>query len=164
VQSRHTLRPCRVQKAFASLGQQTTSADASHLANCRLVATWTANRTASQRGKAQSVAFFQWHVSCALSPRRKDAPLHRMPLHPMLAAGVVPSRHPPKSSLVAEIAMFKFGKTLQAVPSSESLSLNTPVHFDAGLLPRLMAGHGELNARFATLLCRLDDDPQDAVC
>jgi len=82
----------------------------------------------------------------------------------MLAAGLVPSRHPPKSSLVAEIAMFKFGKTLQAVPSSESLSLNTPVHFDAGLLPRLMAGHGELNARFATLLCRLDDDPQDAVC
>jgi len=60
--------------------------------------------------------------------------------------------------------MFKFGKTLHAVPPSERLSLDTPVHFDAGLLARLMAGHGELNARFATLLCRLDDDPQAAVC
>ena len=60
--------------------------------------------------------------------------------------------------------MFKFGKTLHAVSSSERLSLDTPVHFDAGLLARLMAGHGELNARFATLLCRLDDDPQAAVC
>ena len=60
--------------------------------------------------------------------------------------------------------MFKFGKSLQAVPSSERLSLNTPVHFDAGLLARLMAGHSELNARFATMLCRIDDDPQAAVC
>ena len=53
--------------------------------------------------------------------------------------------------------MFKFGKSLQAVPSSERLSLNTPVHFDAGLLARLMAGHSELNARFATMLCRIDE-------
>jgi len=60
--------------------------------------------------------------------------------------------------------MFKFGKSLQAVPLSERLSLNTPVHFDAGLLARLMAGHSELNARFATMLCRIDDDPQAAVC
>ncbi len=60
--------------------------------------------------------------------------------------------------------MFKFGKSMQAVPSSEMLALHTRVHFDAGLLDRLIAGHGELNARFATLVCRLDDDPQAAVC
>jgi hypothetical protein len=67
--------------------------------------------------------------------------------------------------LVAEIAMFKFATAMQAaVPSSEFLALDTSVHFDAGLPARLIAGHGELNARFATLLCRLDDDPQAAVC
>jgi hypothetical protein len=59
--------------------------------------------------------------------------------------------------------MFKFATAMRAVPSSEMLTLHTRVHFDAGLLARLIAGHGELNARFATLLCRLDDDPQPAV-
>jgi hypothetical protein len=60
--------------------------------------------------------------------------------------------------------MFKFGKSMQAVPSSEMLALHTRVQFDEGLLDRLVAGHGDLNARFASLLCRLDDDPQAAVC
>ena len=61
--------------------------------------------------------------------------------------------------------MFKFATAMQAaVPSSEILALDTRVHFDAGLPARLIAEHGELNARFATLLCRLDDDPQAAVC
>ncbi len=61
--------------------------------------------------------------------------------------------------------MFKFATAMQAaVPSSEILALDTRVHFDAGLLARLIAGHGELNARFAALLCRLDDDPQAVVC
>jgi len=59
--------------------------------------------------------------------------------------------------------MFKFATAMRAVPSSEMLTLHTRVHFDAGLLARLIAGHGELNARFATLLCQLDDDPQAAV-
>jgi hypothetical protein len=59
--------------------------------------------------------------------------------------------------------MFEFGKSIQAVPASETLALHTRVQFDEGLLDRLIAGHGELNARFATLLCRLDDDPQAAV-
>ncbi len=61
--------------------------------------------------------------------------------------------------------MFKFATAVQpAVPSSEILTLDTRVRFDAELLPRLTAGHGELNARFAALLCRLDNDPQEAVC
>jgi hypothetical protein len=59
--------------------------------------------------------------------------------------------------------MFKFAKSMRAVPSSEMLGLDTRVRFDPELLARLIAGHGELNARFATLLCRLDDDPQAAV-
>ena len=61
--------------------------------------------------------------------------------------------------------MFKFASAMQtSMPSSEILTLDTRVHFDAGLPTRLIAEHGELNARFATLLCRLDDDPQAAVC
>jgi hypothetical protein len=60
--------------------------------------------------------------------------------------------------------MFKFASAVQsAVPSGEFLTLDTRVGFDAGLVPRLTAGHGELNARFAALLCRLDHDPQAAV-
>ena len=61
--------------------------------------------------------------------------------------------------------MFKFATAVQAaVPPDQILALHTRVNFDAGLLARLTAGHGELNARFATLLCHLDDDPQAAVC
>jgi len=61
--------------------------------------------------------------------------------------------------------MFKFAIAKEAaVPPTEFLALDTRVRFDPGLVPRLIAGHGELNARFATLLCRLHDDPQAAVC
>ncbi len=60
--------------------------------------------------------------------------------------------------------MLKFATAMQAVPSNEILALDTRVNFDAGLLARLIAGHGELNARFATMVCGLDDDPQAAVC
>lgn len=60
--------------------------------------------------------------------------------------------------------MFKFATAVHSLPSNKLLALDTRVHFDEGLVPRLMAGHGELNARFATLICRLDDDPQAAVC
>lgn len=59
--------------------------------------------------------------------------------------------------------MFKFATAVHAVPSNEILTLDTRVDFDSGLLARLIAGHGDLNARFATLLCQLDDDPQAAV-
>ncbi|HET7064308.1 MAG TPA: hypothetical protein VFI49_08510 [Rudaea sp.] len=59
--------------------------------------------------------------------------------------------------------MFKF-TAMQAARSSEFLALDTRVPFDDGLLARLIAGHGELNARFAALLCSLEDDPQAAVC
>lgn len=60
--------------------------------------------------------------------------------------------------------MFKFATAMRAVPSGKPLALDTRVQFDAGLLARLIAGHGELNARFAALVCRLEDDPQAAVC
>jgi hypothetical protein len=89
--------------------------------------------------------------------RRKDASSHAL-CHPEIT-------RLPKNLFVAEVAMFKFATAMQAaVPSSEILALDTRVNFDAGLLDRLIAGHGELNSHFATLLCRLDDDPQTAVC
>jgi hypothetical protein len=58
--------------------------------------------------------------------------------------------------------MFKFATAIQPVPSSELLALHTRVQFDAGLLRRLIAGHGELNALFAGLVCRLEDNPEAA--
>lgn len=41
-----------------------------------------------------------------------------------------------------------------------ALTLNTPVHFDPSLVPRLLAQHGELNARFTALVAELGKDPE----
>lgn len=60
--------------------------------------------------------------------------------------------------------MFKLATPMQAIASNEMLTLQTQVHFNADLVARLIAGNGALNARFATLICRLDDDPQAAAC
>ena len=62
--------------------------------------------------------------------------------------------------------MFKFadakrtiGELLQPTPPDTALTLDTPVQFDASLVDRLVAEHGELNTRFAALLGHLHDDP-----
>ena len=44
-------------------------------------------------------------------------------------------------------------------PADPSLTLDTPVQFDATLVARLVAEHHELNTRFAVLVGRIDDDP-----
>ena len=40
----------------------------------------------------------------------------------------------------------------------KALAFHTPVQFDATLLPRLLAMHDALNARFAALMCLIDRD------
>ena len=45
---------------------------------------------------------------------------------------------------------------LQRTPPEEAIDLDTPVHYDPSLMPRLLAGHEALNARFAALVCLLD--------
>ena len=47
-------------------------------------------------------------------------------------------------------------------PSGMAPTWNTPVQFDASLVAQLTAQHGELNARFATLVGQLDKDPETA--
>jgi hypothetical protein len=47
---------------------------------------------------------------------------------------------------------------LQGQPADGALAFNTPVQFDPGLLPRLLAAHDALNARFAALMCLVDRD------
>ena len=44
----------------------------------------------------------------------------------------------------------------------EAIDLYTPVHFDPALMPRLIAAHEALNARFATLVCLLDRNDAQA--
>ena len=41
-----------------------------------------------------------------------------------------------------------------------ALTLNTPVHFDPSLVPRLVAQHSDLNARFTALVAELGKDPE----
>ena len=55
--------------------------------------------------------------------------------------------------------MFKFQKAQPAAAAS-MLTLSTPVQFDPSLVSRLIARTDALYARFGTMLCRLDDDPQ----
>ena len=62
--------------------------------------------------------------------------------------------------------MFKLSKAKRAVDdfvaggaSNPSLSLHTPVQFDATLVQRLIRGHDALKGAFATLVSRIDDDP-----
>ena len=43
-------------------------------------------------------------------------------------------------------------------PHEKALAFHTPVQFDATLLPRLLATHDALNARFAALMCLIDRD------
>lgn len=47
-------------------------------------------------------------------------------------------------------------------PSGMAPTWNTPVQFDASLVAQLIAQHGELNARFQTLVRQLDRDPEAA--
>ena len=46
---------------------------------------------------------------------------------------------------------------LQPKLPHDTLDFHTPVQFDPALMPRLAAAHEALNARFATLLCQIDE-------
>lgn len=46
--------------------------------------------------------------------------------------------------------------------ADEGIDFHTPVHFDATLMPRLLAAHESLNRRFATLLCLVGRDDANA--
>jgi hypothetical protein len=47
-------------------------------------------------------------------------------------------------------------------PSGMAPSWNTPVQYDASLVPWLTAQHGELNTRFATVVGQIDKNPENA--
>lgn len=52
---------------------------------------------------------------------------------------------------------------LQSEPVSTALTFHTPVQFDSTLIRRLIDAHGALNAHFASLVCRLGDEPESAI-
>jgi hypothetical protein len=51
------------------------------------------------------------------------------------------------------------GAAPRAGQSDALIGLDTPVQFDPGLVPRLLAEHAELDARFTAIIGHLDTDP-----
>ena len=55
------------------------------------------------------------------------------------------------------LKMFRFTASLRTLGTA--VALHSPLHFDANLVPHLIAEHRELNARFAALVSRFGADP-----